>query len=262
MRIAGKRPVLPEGRGMGALGITALALVIGASVAGPLSAQEGAPENTPDVALAVVRRSPMPVGLLHGGSVAAEVERVMGRPTTSTVLDPLGVDRSLIYVDETGRTEVTLTAGHVTALALDPLPINSGTLPTRARMVKAMMHRSGVLALLGKPDEDQKGAASGLETERMLFRGKDGSSFSVLLAGGLVVDVTSGKTKAFGIRSLVLPTAIPDASVGGDLRIGMSPKQVDELLGQRVYLPITSTLEGLPVLNETRLARNDVASFH
>ena len=73
--------------------------------------------------------------------------------------------------------------------------------------------------------------------------------------GGLVVDVTSGHAKAFGLRPLVLPTAIPDASVGGDLRIGMSPKQADGLLGFPVYLPTTSTLEGLPVLNETRFIR-------
>jgi hypothetical protein len=52
------------------------------------------------------------------------------------------------------RAEVTVTAGHVTAIALDPLPIDSGSLPTRARMVKPMMRRGGVLALLGEPDGD------------------------------------------------------------------------------------------------------------
>ena len=53
----------------------------------------------------------------------------------------------------------------------------------------------------------------------------------VLLAEGLVVDVTPGNGKALGIRPLVLPTAIPDASAHNELRIGMSPKQADGLLG-------------------------------
>jgi len=170
-------------------------------------------------------------------------------------LDELSADRSLIYADETERTEVTLTAGHVTAIALDPLPIDSGSLPTRARMVKPMMRRNGVLALLGKPDEDQKGAASGLETERMLFKGTDQTAFGVLLAGGLVVDVTFDNKKAPGIRPFTLPVAVPDTSVGTDLRIGLSPKQAESLLGPTVYLPINSALEGQPVLYETRLTR-------
>ena len=54
----------------------------------------------------------------------------------------------------------------------------------------------------------------------------------------------------------MLPTAILDASVGTDLRIGLSPKQADSLLGPTVFLPITSTLEGQPVRYETRFSRN------
>ena len=139
----------------------------------------------------------------------------------SSPLDALGADRFLVYDSEPVRTEVTLTSGHVTAIALDLLPIDSASLPGRARMVKPMMRRAGLLALLGKPDGDERGAISGLETERMLFKSADQSSFSVLLAGGLVVDVISGSTtKASGIRPFVLPTAIPDPFVGADLRIG------------------------------------------
>jgi hypothetical protein len=77
-------------------------------------------------------------------------------------LDALGSDRSLLYADETVRTEVTLTANRVTAIALDLLSIDSGSLPMRARMVKAMMRRGGVLTLLGKPEGDERGATSGL----------------------------------------------------------------------------------------------------
>jgi hypothetical protein len=246
----------PKGAIWRALRIAAFALITAATV-GPLSAQAVALENTRDVALVGVgQRAAMPISLLHAGSDAAEVERVMGRPTTTTALDPLGADRSLVYVDETERTEVTLTAGHVTAIALDPLQINSGSLPTRARMVKPMMRRNGVLVLLGKPDDDQKGVESGLETERMLFKGADQTAFSVLLAGGLVVDVTSDNKKAPGIRPYTLPVAVPDTSVGSDLRIGLSPKQVESLLGPTVYLPITSALEGQPVLYESRFTRS------
>jgi hypothetical protein len=149
-----------------------LALVTAVGTAAPLSAQEVALENSDIALVGVGQRAAMPISLLHAGSDVAEVERVMGRPTATVALDPFGANRSLVYAHETERTEVTLTVGHVTAIALDPLPINSGSLPSRARMVKPMMRRSGVLALLGKPYEDQTGAASGIDTERMVF--KDG----------------------------------------------------------------------------------------
>jgi hypothetical protein len=151
---------------------------------------------------------------------------------------------------------VTLASNRVTAIALDLLPINPASLPARARILKPMMRRAGVLALLGKPDADERGAISGLETERMLFRKADQSVFSIFLADGLVVDVISGNPKALGIRPFALPTAIPDASVGTDLRIGLSPKQADSLLGPTLFLPITSTLEGQPVRYESRFNRN------
>jgi hypothetical protein len=75
----------------------------------------------------------MRVSLLHAGSDAAEVERVLGRPTTETLLDELGLAHSLVYADASMRTEVTLTAGHVTAISLNLLPIDDASLPTRAR---------------------------------------------------------------------------------------------------------------------------------
>jgi hypothetical protein len=51
-------------------------------------------------------------------------------------------------------------------------------------------------------------------TERVLFKGAAQTAFSVFLAGGLVVDVTSDKRIAPGIRPFTLPVAIPDTSVG------------------------------------------------
>jgi hypothetical protein len=72
------------------------------------------------------------------------------------------------------------------------------------------------------------------------------------------VDVTSGnERKALGIRPFALPAAIPDAHVGSGLRIGLSPKQAEALMGPPVYLPIASSLEGQPVLYETRFARSE-----
>jgi hypothetical protein len=47
-----------------------------------------------------------------------------------------------------------------------------------------------------------------------------------------------------------------DASVGTELSIGLSPIQADSLLGSTVFLPITSALEGQPILYETRLTRS------
>jgi hypothetical protein len=198
----------------------------------------------------------MPVSLLHAGSDAIEVEHILGRPAMSSPLNAFGADRFLVYDGDSVRTEVTLASNHVTAVALDLLPIDTASLPARARIVKPMMRRAGVLALLGKPDGDERGDVSGLKTERMLFKRPDQSVFSVLLAGGLVVNVISGTTKAVSIRPFALPTAISNASVGTDLRIGLSPKQVDSVLGPTVYLPITSMLEGQPVRYETRFSRN------
>jgi hypothetical protein len=53
----------------------------------------------------------------------------------------------------------------------------------------------------------------------------------------------------------VLPAAIPDTP-RCDLRIGLSLKQADALMMPPVYLPIASSLEGQPVLYETRFARS------
>jgi hypothetical protein len=236
--------------------VTAVALAIGIN---PLSAHELTRENSAPaygVLPGVGQRMDMPVSLLHAGADAAEVERVLGRPTMSSPTDAFGADRVLVYESEVGRTEVTLAANHVTAIALDLLPINSASLPTRARIVKPMMRRAGVVALLGKPDSDERGAIYGLETERMLFKRADQSVFSVLLAGGLVVDVISGNAKVLGVRPFPLPYPIPDGVVGNDLRIGLSPKQAASLLGPPVFLPIESALEGQPVRYETRFSRN------
>ena len=68
------------------------------------------------------------------------------------------------------------------------------------------------------------------------------------------MDVISGNSTP-SVRPFTLPTAIPDVSVGTDLRIGLSPKQAESLVGPTVYAPITSTLEGQPVLYETRFTR-------
>ena len=78
--------------------------------------------ETRDGAVAGVgQRVAMRVSLLQFGADAAEVERVLGRPTSTTLLDALGTHRSLVYADETVRTEVTLTANRVTAVALGSL---------------------------------------------------------------------------------------------------------------------------------------------
>jgi hypothetical protein len=236
--------------------VTAVALAIGIS---PLSADDMTRENSAptDGALpGVGQRMDVPASLLYAGADAAEVERILGRPTKSSPLDAFGADRFLVFDSEVVRTEVTLAANHVTAIALDLLPIDSASLPTRARIVKPMMRRVGVVALLGKPDSDERGAIYGLETERMLFKRADQSVFSVLLAGGLVVDVISGNAKVLGIRPFPLPSAISDGLVGNDLRIGLSPKQADLLLGPPVFLPIAAALEGQPVRYETRFSRN------
>lgn len=235
----------------------AIAAQVGAALAGPQ------PENGPQTWLAgaatpegdargVVKRVDMRVNLLHAGADAAEVERVLGRPTTTAVFsETAGDDRVLVYADEPVRTHVRLTGGRVTEIALDLLPIDTTSLPAHARMVKPTMVRGGVLALLGRPAADERWKASGREIEQMLFTRAGESDFSVFLADGLVVDVRPGDEKLPGMRHLILPVAIPDASVGTDLRIGLNPKQAASLLGPTAWMATTSTLEGQPVLYAT-----------
>ena len=236
-----------------AVRMAVMAVAATAGITNPLSAQEITAEKVAVNEVAGVgQRAAMRVSLLRAGADAAEVERVLGRPTTTTRLDAVGADLVLVYASEPVWTEVTLTSGHVTAIALDLLPVDSASLPARARTVKPMMRRNGVLALLGRPDEDERGAKFGLETERMLFIEPNESAFSVLFVDGLVVNVTSEDAKVSEIRALTLPTAVPDSFVGTDLSVGLSPKQADALLGPPVYLPTASALEGEPALYETR----------
>jgi hypothetical protein len=97
--------------------VGAATAVVLASGINPVSAQDIARENVAarDGALpSVGQRVDMPVSLLAAGADAAEVERVLGRPTMSSPLDALGADRFLVYDSEPVRTEVTLRSGHVT----------------------------------------------------------------------------------------------------------------------------------------------------
>ena len=108
---------------------------------------------------------------------------MLGRLTTETLLDELGVAHSLVYADVTMRTEVTLTTGHVTAISLNHLPIDDASLPTWARMLKPMMRRGGVLALLGKPDGDEKGATSVSKPSGCCSKGRTIPSSASFLLG-------------------------------------------------------------------------------
>jgi hypothetical protein len=66
----------------------------------------------------VVQRLDMRVSGLHAGAEAAEVERVLGRPTITTVFEgSSGDNRALVYADQPVRTRATLTGGRVTAIA-------------------------------------------------------------------------------------------------------------------------------------------------
>jgi hypothetical protein len=219
--------------------------------AGPPAGLTGAakPEGT---VRAVVQRADMRVALLHAGEEAAEVERMLGRPTTTTILDePAGDKRLLVYANEPVRAQVTLAGGRVTAIALEPVHIDIALLPAHARMVKPTMVRGGVLALLGRPSKDESWLASGLKVEQMVFTRADESDFSVFLADGVVVDVKPAAERPSDIEHVILPHATPDTAVGPDLSIGLTPEQAASLLGPAVWTPINSTFKGQPVLSAT-----------
>jgi hypothetical protein len=66
------------------------------------------------------------------------------------------------------------------------------------------------------------------------------------LADGLVVDVKPGHEKPQGLVSMVLPAAVPDASLGDQLAIGLTPRQAAPLLGT-LKSEIHFALKGQPV---------------
>jgi hypothetical protein len=194
----------------------------------------------------------MRVSRLHAGADAAEVERVLGRPTTSTVLGGLeGNNLAFRYAEEPVETNVTLTGGRVTAVALDLLHIDIASLPAHARMLKPTMVRGAVLALLGKPKTDETSMLSGLEIEQMSYARAGEPDFSVFLADSLVIDVRAGTERPPRIEHIVLPARVPDALVGPGLSIGLNPNQAAAFVGRPVWEPITSALKGQPALHAT-----------
>jgi hypothetical protein len=169
----------------------------------------------------------MRVGALHAGSTRADVQRVLGEPTAATALgDPAQADVALLYADEPVRTRVTLTAGKVTAIALDVVYVDPAPLPARARTVKATMLRDGVTRLLGCPAADVRWTDTGRDVEQLTFAREGEPDFSVFLVNDLVVDVRLGRDRPAGLASMLLPAAIADGSVGSELAIGLSPAQV------------------------------------
>jgi hypothetical protein len=178
------------------------------------------------------RRVDLRASLLHAGSASTDVERMLGRPTGATDLgEPDSGDWALVYTNEPLRTRVVLTAGRITAIALDVAYVDPTPLPARARVIKATMTRQGVRGLLGTPDGDRQWMEAARNIEQMVFAQNGEPEFSVFLSDGLVVNVTPGRETPPGITSMLLPTAVPDASVGGQLAIGLSQTQVASLLG-------------------------------
>jgi hypothetical protein len=203
----------------------------------------------------------MSVSELQAGTDAAEVERVLGPPTTTTSLHAtngeIGDYHVLVYDDEPLRPSITIESGHVTAIELDLTGISVASLPAHARrFVKPMMVRSALLDLLGRPSRVGHWTASGLEMEKMLFRPMGEEDFSVFLVGGVVVDVKPGDKRQSDMQRVVLPAAIPIALARTDLRIGMTPNEAAALLGPLEYAPATTSFKGRPVFYATYSTRD------
>jgi hypothetical protein len=209
----------------------------------------------------VTQRTAMRVSLLCAGMDAADVERLVGRPTTKIDLGGRG-NLELVYSDQPITMRVTLAGGRVTSIALDLIYIDTSSLRQRARMLKPMMTRGGVLAPLGKPDADERRKVSGMEVEQLVFNAGE-SAFSVFLVDDVVVDAKPGAGSLSEMEHLILPAGIPDASVGDGLRIGLSFEQAVSRLGSAVWAPTRSTLKGEPVLYTTYHKRDstDVVSL-
>jgi hypothetical protein len=195
-----------------------------------------------------IERLGMRVSSLQAGATVSEVEQVLGRPTFTTTSDVAsGDNRVLVYADEPVRTEVTVSLGRVTGIRLDLVSIDKSLLPAAARTAVPLMTRGGLLAVLGKPSKVETWTASGLQIEQMSFAQSKEPVFSVFLADGLVVDAKPGVERPADIGRVVLPTAISDATVETDLRIGMTPDAAAAALGSRASTA-TSSFKGQQVL--------------
>ena len=203
-----------------------------------------------------VHRTDMRVSLLHAGDEAAKAEFVLGRPSATAILQQENDNRLLVYTDEPVRTKVRLTGGHVSAVILELVHIDTRSLPARARTVKPGMLRSGVLLLLGEPEGEAYWLASGVEIERLVYRRQDESDFSVFLVSSLVVDVRASSEEPLDMLDVTLPPAVPDTAVGTNLSIGLNPQQAASLLGPLVWDQTHSTFKGQSVLYATYHERN------
>jgi hypothetical protein len=189
----------------------------------------------------------MHVGLLHAGSADVDVQRVMGQPTLVTELGtPEDSHVALLYAAGPVRTHVVLQGGKVTGIELDIVYIDAEPLPERARLIKATMVHDGVTILLGVPVEEHQWTEDGHDIDQMTYSRAGEPEFTAFLVDNLVVDVRLGHDKPAGLLSMMLPEPIPDASVGSQLTIGMSPAQASPLLGP-VESTISFTLKGQPV---------------
>ena len=119
-------------------------------------------------------------------------------------------DAALLYRSQDMRTRVVLTAGEVTAVAVDIVHVDAAQLPARARVIKATMVRDGVTGLLGLPEADHHWVEAERKLEQMTYARIGEPEFSVYLADGLVVDVRPGHSRPPSLASLVLPAAMPD----------------------------------------------------
>jgi hypothetical protein len=213
--------------------------------AGPMSAAHAFAQAAKETDS--IRRVDLPVRLLHAGSTAADVERVLGQPSVTADLgEPGSGDAALLYAEEPVRTRVVLKAGRVAAIALDIVFIDPASLPSRARVIKATMVRDGVTGLLGTPSVDQRWTDTGRAIEQMTFIRPGEPEFSVFLADGLVVDVRLGRERPSGMASMSLPAAAAHASVTNQLAIGLTPVQAAPLLGP-LETSIHFVLKGQPV---------------
>ena len=214
--------------------------------AGPMSASH-ALAQTAQEPRETVRRVGLRARLLHAGSTAAAVERVLGQPTVATDLGgPESGDAALLYAGEQVRTRVVLKADKVAAIALDVVYVDPARLPMRARVIKATMVRDGVTGLLGTPSADERWTDAGRAIEQMTFVSPGEPEFSVFLADGMVVDVRLGRERPQGIASMSLPAAATEASVASQLAIGLTPVQAAPLLGP-METSIHFALKGQPV---------------
>jgi hypothetical protein len=148
--------------------------------------------------------------LLHLGTSAADVTRVMATPAQVDDADDDSSVRVLKYRAEPIATTVTIIGGKLSGVTLDVAGVDDPALPSFARAAWLGMSRTAVLQRLGMPAENHVCECDGMNVEQMIFERPRDPDVSVFLIDGRVTAKKVGRLFPADILGFKLPLASDD----------------------------------------------------